>query len=350
MKAIYPLLILFIFPCFVHGYWIEDFESETKATLSAQGWEYFPTNGYSMTSTGGCCGQYIRANAGIGNLESLATPCMVPEGPLDTVRFNYIFFAGVSGYINVGYQNGALPAGTGITWIGTAPIVYSWTYKKFPYVVPSYTFVRIVISFNTLDASCKIGVDNFISYKTLFWGNCANVVAPVQLSLFTAYPAPQNEYLSNPKINLNWRTESEVNSSKFEILRSLNGEMYETIAEVDAAGSSITAIDYLFEDQNPPRSTLYYRLRMMDVDGSSEYSSILRVDIPYPYYFSFENNELTYLCHVPGELLVTNINGWVLYRKSITDGETVNMSEFNSGLYLVSLSGSTENTWKLFVE
>ncbi len=90
---------------------------------------------------------------------------------------------------------------------------------------------------------------------------------PVELTHFFAK-------LENEKVRLEWATSSEKNSELFEVQKSADGEHFETIARIDAAGNSDSKIDYRMYDESPFLGDNYYRLKQVDFDGKFEYSTI----------------------------------------------------------------------------
>lgn len=80
--------------------------------------------------------------------------------------------------------------------------------------------------------------------------------------------------------HLNWQTASEKNSDKFEIERATNSQVsqWEKLGEVKAAGLSQFIQNYSFVDIYPEKAINYYRLKMIDNDGSYEYSKIVALD------------------------------------------------------------------------
>lgn len=83
---------------------------------------------------------------------------------------------------------------------------------------------------------------------------------------------------SGDKILLNWSTSSEEGSSHFEIQKSYNGIQFQPIGKVDAAGSSNTQRNYNFIDKQLSEQN-YYRLKMVDTDGSFIYSKTILIRI-----------------------------------------------------------------------
>ena len=98
-----------------------------------------------------------------------------------------------------------------------------------------------------------------------------NAVIPVTLSSFDAVG-------SKDQVDLKWVTASEINSQSFEVERSTDGSNFKSIASVKAKGSSTSNSIYQITDKNlPASSTLYYRLRQVDIDGITTYSKIVTV-------------------------------------------------------------------------
>ncbi|MCB0787306.1 MAG: hypothetical protein KDC02_24210, partial [Flavobacteriales bacterium] len=75
---------------------------------------------------------------------------------------------------------------------------------------------------------------------------------------------------------VSWATATESNSSVFEVERSMDGSTFEHIGTVPAAGNSLQTIDYAFFDDDPGALT-YYRLRMVDHDGTWEHSPMVSI-------------------------------------------------------------------------
>jgi len=95
-----------------------------------------------------------------------------------------------------------------------------------------------------------------------------NTALPIKLLDF-------NVAEKNGKNMLHWITATESNSDYFNIERSSNGQDYEVIGRVAAAGFSANEINYNFTDAAPLTRINYYRLAMVDKDKSQEYSNIV---------------------------------------------------------------------------
>ena len=77
---------------------------------------------------------------------------------------------------------------------------------------------------------------------------------------------------------LNWQTTNEINVSHFNIQRSINGKNFTTIGKINAS-----CCKYYFTDDKLPMTTdkltLYYRLEIVDKDGSKQYSYVMVVNL-----------------------------------------------------------------------
>ena len=69
----------------------------------------------------------------------------------------------------------------------------------------------------------------------------------------------------------------EKNSARFEVQRSSSGQEFSTIATVAANGNSSQPTIYAALDKTAPPTTLYYRLRQVDRDGTYAFSPVAKV-------------------------------------------------------------------------
>jgi len=77
---------------------------------------------------------------------------------------------------------------------------------------------------------------------------------------------------------LNWITQNEVNVDRFEVQHSINGNDFNNIGSVKAKNSN-GENKYQFLDTKPRQGTNYYRLKMIDKDGSFKYSGIVAIKL-----------------------------------------------------------------------
>jgi hypothetical protein len=100
---------------------------------------------------------------------------------------------------------------------------------------------------------------------------CVAFFLPVELLTFDGY---QNAF----NIDLEWSTATETQSSHFDIQRSSDGQSFETIGTVGAAGYSQEVIDYYFVDRTPELGINYYRLRQVDTNGEFEILPMIAIE------------------------------------------------------------------------
>ncbi len=113
----------------------------------------------------------------------------------------------------------------------------------------------------------NIGV-NLDDYTPEINGFAANVPLPIDLKKFKALVTPTC-------IPLLWETANEYNFSGFEIQRSLNGKKFIHLSWIPGKGGQAGS-SYRYEDKDvQPGITYYYRLKIVDNDGSFEYSPVV---------------------------------------------------------------------------
>lgn len=114
----------------------------------------------------------------------------------------------------------------------------------------------------------------FITFSEFTIADVASPL-PVELAAFTA------RLLGNT-VRLDWSTTSELNAFRYAVERRTNAG-WEEIGSVNARGSVDTPTSYSFIDDRLPKSgDIVYRLRMIDRDGTVEYSNEVRVALGTP--------------------------------------------------------------------
>ncbi len=128
----------------------------------------------------------------------------------------------------------------------------------------------------TIDFGCVrsagSGVRNYAVFFRDFVYPFQNVL-PVKLISFGASQV-------NNTIHITWASSEEMNAHHFEIEKSLDGNLFESIGTVPASGNSSSILKYSYSDPMiGSNNILYYRLRMVDLDGKYTYSSVSVVRI-----------------------------------------------------------------------
>jgi hypothetical protein len=89
-----------------------------------------------------------------------------------------------------------------------------------------------------------------------------SVALPVELTQFEGLPYQQWNVIK-------WSTDSEQNSSHFDLESSIDGENWRKITTIPSAGNSTEELKYSYIDNNL-NSIVYYRLQQFDIDGKFE--------------------------------------------------------------------------------
>ena len=162
---------------------------------------------------------------------------------------------------------------------------------------------------------------------------------PVELAAFTARRA-------GPAVTCTWATASERNSRDFAVERSADGQAFETLGTVAAAGNSSSTSVYAFRDQQALPGRAYYRLRQTDLDGAIAYSALVLVAgteiaaptvVPNPGTGAF-TLLLPEGLFLTGPVVVYNVLGAEVLRQAVhSPAEAVgfNLSDQPVGVYLL---------------
>ncbi|XZF16086.1 GEVED domain-containing protein [Chitinophagaceae bacterium MMS25-I14] len=165
---------------------------------------------------------------------------------------------------------------------------------------------------------------------------------PLSVELISFDAEPQN----NTSV-LNWTTAAEKNSDHFEIEYSTNGKTFTQVGSVKSQGTTELTSTYQFVHTKPQSGLNYYRLRMVDLDGTAQYTEVRTVRIgnlnsghiiiqPNP---TSGNTQLVLPAALSekGGVVVYNSVGTVVYKADAANQQSVqiNLSGFAAGLYHV---------------
>ncbi len=120
-----------------------------------------------------------------------------------------------------------------------------------------------------LVAFLKTLTDNSIATDPR-WSDPFPVALPIDLLAFTGEKRKTG-------ILLEWQTASETNNRFFTIERSVDGQNWQPLSNINGAGNSASLQAYSYLDAHPLNGLQYYRLLQTDVDGSSTYSKVVSV-------------------------------------------------------------------------
>jgi hypothetical protein len=162
------------------------------------------------------------------------------------------------------------------------------------------------------------------------------------------------------KVQLKWVTATEINSKEFNVQRSLDGNSFETIATIPAAGNSSNLRNYVFDDfksMDLKGKIVYYRVAETDIDGKLQYSNTKAVKIPagqnsFTLVYNPVQNEalLKYDCTQKDKVQVCIIDHLGRIITKIEQEVVVGTNQFKmntanlaNGVYEIQLIGSNNN-------
>lgn len=268
-----------------------------------------------------------------GSTELVNSQILNPADPEDNNKKNYRFLGPIKNYVD-------------IDTAGTKVMVTSKFVKK--------DKIKLRIGARAM----ALGTSNAgIRYNSLWFRSFSYVAGtflPVKLTAFSA------KELGNNKVQLNWNTSQEKNASHFTIEKSLNGKDFSDAGMLFSMGESEVAQSYSFTDElrTGEKGMVYYRLKMVDLDGKSQHSEIKAVRIGE---VKANVTVLLYPNPVANELRVTLPSKWqdqkvtvdiynttgVLVKQFVTNSasqtETISVRTLVPGNYMVRSTAGTDS-------
>lgn len=108
-----------------------------------------------------------------------------------------------------------------------------------------------------------------------------NNTASFTTQILLALPITLKEFTlkkTEDAIQLNWSTTQEENFSHTAIERSTNGQDFSLLKTVPTQAGGNIDKEYIYQDENAPVGQLYYRLKLVDLNGAFKYSMIRSVN------------------------------------------------------------------------
>lgn len=185
-------------------------------------------------------------------------------------------------------------------------------------------------------------------YVNLIW-QCTGLL-PVTIIDFKGNKAGND-------VILNWIVNNEADFEKYEIEKSTDGILFKKTGEV--AGQNLSK--YFFTDENPKeKNIVYYRLKMIDIDGKYQYSKTIAVRLndfvnatifPNP----ATNNlilKLERLLTADTKLKITDAIGRIIKITTVKAGQssiTLDINSLSAGKYFVTLFNQTDLIRESFI-
>lgn len=165
------------------------------------------------------------------------------------------------------------------------------------------------------------------------------IILPVKLLHFKAA-------VKFGRVELDWATAAEVNSSHYVVERSVDGITFNKIAQLTAAGTTQEMHQYNFSDPRPLNGWQYYRLKQVDVDGSFTYSPVIRLFYKHKQIIKRFGNPVSNTLPIEVEfagtqalLRIFDMSGRQVKTEQLSAGPAnIDMSLLKSGVYIVEVS------------
>ena len=244
-----------------------------------------------------------------------------------------ITYTGLTGSLSAGHFHGNAPAGV------SAGVKVGFTTGASPMIG--------TVTVAEGDESQFLAGNWYINLHTSTFGGgeirgqVMSAILPVELS---AFKISQEQHIPE----LSWKTQSERNVQMFEIQKSIDAVKFETVGTVQASGNSTTPQYYAFKDAAHNAVATYYRLKMVDKDGSFAFSWVIALNAvapknkfnvyPNPTKDGSLNLKLTGIC---SNLVITNQYGQVMKTSQHVCSENMDITDLPDGLYFFSVDTPT---------
>jgi hypothetical protein len=187
------------------------------------------------------------------------------------------------------------------------------------------------------------------------WGFGAGGTNPLPIELLSF-----DAEVVNSEVQLSWTTASETNNNKFIVERSRDAINFEFVTEQQGAGNSNTILNYKAADKNPYLGIGYYRLKQVDFDGQYTYSDLKSVNVIKQNKFDFSYLNMNDgvvrfgLTNISESLNISiiDLSGRVVRSLQLANAAQdfeIDLSSFEKGIYLLSVSNGTENLYSKLV-
>jgi len=253
------------------------------------------------------------------------------------------------------FVDGANPS-AGVAELNVHPEANLQMFQEVQYGTPVYWQPRSTSVFPTSDYVTSTTVHpGLLNYILI---TLASTTVPLPVEYLTFYGNCNQNH-----VHLLWQTASETNNIGFYLEKSNDTQNWTTFLFVEGNGTTNAIHSYTATD-NDPYTTNYYRIRQIDIDGTTSYSNIIAVDCSTNDWVEdilpIQPNNESQNFIVRGEpnktyqLIFTNLLGQELLSKQIhltSSEEIINLYEnvFSTGMYYVTMLGTNKRITKPFV-
>lgn len=280
-------------------------------------YEISPATG-SATATGRITLYFTQAdfdtyNTAAGNLPKL------PTGPSDNTGI---------GNLRVGSYSGTSSNNSGLP-------------RTFGAGRPNIDPPNAQIIWNATDARWEVTFD-VTGFGGFIVHTSNDLTLPVSWLSFTAEK-------QNSNVLLKWQTSAESNSAQFVVEYSADGNNFTAIGTVAAAGNSNSVRNYSFVHAQPRNGNNFYRIRQVDIDGSSANSDIRRIEFNGKNKgFAIQvnpviNGQLQVQFYENAKAIIYNANGQTIWTKQVMAGaQVIDLGAAAQGVYWLKVGDKVE--------
>jgi hypothetical protein len=172
------------------------------------------------------------------------------------------------------------------------------------------------------------------------YGNISTL--PIELLDFHA------EWQADETVSLSWATLTETNNDFFVIEKRHENGTFFPIGQVDGAGNSQEIKTYQWTDRSEHSARNYYRLRQVDINGSSSYSDVIQLEVENKSLLNLypsPTRDFVYLHSVIDEsktIIISDITGKLLGQKYFHFTETqttfqLDLTTYADGVYFIQI-------------
>jgi hypothetical protein len=245
-------------------------------------------------------------------------------------------YDGVSGINTVIIQT--LPANAVLYYNGLPVIAGQIIQQYNPSLLtidPADNIASASFTFSEMDAALQVSVPATVII--VFYG------LPVHLTSFTAT-------VLNGKVQLNWQVSEQLNILKYDVETSTDGNNFSVLGTVAA----VSASRYAFTHGMPVNGINFYRLKIIENDGSFKYSKIVTAEINNASCVQVLPNPFTNSIHMivalsnpsPVNTVIFDATGRKIYERTVYGNTGINKFEITSlqhfapGVYMVSVTSN----------
>lgn len=150
--------------------------------------------------------------------------------------------------------------------------------------------------------------------------------------------------------SLYWRTSEERNSDYFEIQQSQDAREWNVLGRLNAAKESTSKKEYYFDDAAGRYGTQYYRLKVVDADGTHAFSSVRSIQLTSDGLISVYPNPIVDKLLIGSDEALVSVKMTDLTGRSFLElskpksGQELSLKNYPAGTYLVMVQTSSGRT------